>query len=164
MAIQVRPACEADIDALLNIHSVVQSLMANLAPDKVKPMVDPVAGRAFFTSKLRNPRSRVAIATSDGLPVGYVWFDICVWPETALARTRSYVLVNNLSVATAAQRQGVGSVLMRYVEQEAVRLGIDEVDVSHWAVNADAERFYRSLGFSVFMEVLSKKVPPEASR
>src|SRR5688572_10110369 len=84
---------KGDIDAVLDIHGVVQSLMANLRPDKVKPRVDSVAGRAFFTSKLRNPRSRVAIAISDGVPVGYVWFDISMWPETPLMRTRSYLLV-----------------------------------------------------------------------
>jgi ribosomal protein S18 acetylase RimI-like enzyme len=158
MPIEVRPAGESDIDAVLDIHGVVQGLMATLRPDKVKPTVDPVAGSAFFTSKLRNPRSRLAIATSDGVTVGYVWFDIGMWPESPLMRARSYVLVNNLSVAAAAQRQGVGSALMRYVEQEAAGLGIDEVDVSHWAVNAEAKRFYASLGFSVFMEVLSKKL------
>lgn len=68
------------------------------------------------------------------------------------------MIVNTLSVAAAAQRQGVGSALMHHVEQEAARLGIDEVDVGHWAVNAEAKLFYASLGFSVFMEVLSKKL------
>jgi GNAT superfamily N-acetyltransferase len=158
MPIEVRPASEADVDAILSIHEVVQKLMADLAPDKVKPAVDPEAGRRMLAAQLRHPKSRIAIAVSDGVPLGYVWFDIRAWQDTPMMRARTFLMVQNLAVKTTAQRQGVGTALMHYVEQEAAQLGIDEVNVGHWTVNAEAERFYAALGYSMFTSVLAKNV------
>ena len=133
--------------------------MANLRPDKVKPTVDPVAGSAFFAFTIAQPEK-----PNRDCHLEWSAGRLCLVRHRHVARNAHdagsllYVIVNNLSVAATGQRQGVGSALMGYVEQEAARLGIDEVDVSHWAVNTEAKLFYASLGFSAFMELLSKKL------
>lgn len=52
MPATVRPASEADLDALVRLNDAVQSLHAELYPDEFKEKPDAAALRAFFAARL----------------------------------------------------------------------------------------------------------------
>jgi ribosomal protein S18 acetylase RimI-like enzyme len=159
MPTTVRFAEEADIEALITLNTVVQSLHAALYPEDFKPIADPEGARAMFAARLAAPESGIAVAEVDEAPVGYVSFVIQPRPETALnpARPRLYV---HLCVAKPAQRKGIATELLRFVERHASAEGISEIALDVWAANVGAVKFFESIGFRTFNIVLRKQVSP----
>ena len=82
MSVEVRAALDVDLDALIQLNRVVQSLHAALYPGDFTPVVEPSAVRAFFAARLASPTSVIGIAQADRVPVGYVWFEVQARPET----------------------------------------------------------------------------------
>ena len=72
MPVEVRVASEADFAALIQLNQVVQSLHAELYPGDFKREVDLSAVTMFFAARLADPKSVIAIAEIDCVPVGYV--------------------------------------------------------------------------------------------
>jgi len=77
---------------LIQLNQTVQSVHAELYPEDFRRVVDLSSVRTFFTSRLGDPRSVIGIAAAEGVPVGYVWFDVQVRPETASNPPRSRIL------------------------------------------------------------------------
>jgi hypothetical protein len=71
MSVEVRAALEVDLDALIQLNHVVQSLHAVLYPGDFTQMVDPCAVRSFFAARLAGPKSAIGIAEADRVPIGY---------------------------------------------------------------------------------------------
>ncbi|HLH48362.1 MAG TPA: GNAT family N-acetyltransferase [Roseiarcus sp.] len=152
MPATVRPASEADIDALIRLNDAVQSLHAELYPDEFKPRPDASALRAFFAAHL----SAIALAELDGAAVGYVWREAQSRPETPFSPARPRLFVHHLAVAAQARRRGVGTALMRYVEQDAARQGLSEIALGVWTRNRDALAFFQARGFAETTATLRK--------
>ncbi|MBN8942427.1 MAG: GNAT family N-acetyltransferase [Rhizobiales bacterium] len=156
MPAKIRAASQADLDSLVALNQVVQSLHATLYPGDFKAAVDPAALRAYFAARLDGPHAGTAIAEIDAKPVGYVLFDVQVRPETPLTPNRARLYVQHIAVAPEARRCGVATALMRHVEARAMFEGIDEIALDTWAANHDAQRFFAALGFAVFNVALRK--------
>lgn len=160
MSATVRPASEADLDALVRLNDAVQSLHAKLYPDKFKQRPDPSALRAFFAPRL----PAIALAEIDGEAVGYVWREAQSRPETPFSPARPRLYVHHVAVAPRARRRGVGSALMRYVEQDAARQGLSEIALGVWTQNRDALAFFRARGFAETTATLQKALVGASSR
>lgn len=156
MPAAIRAASETDLDSLVRLNQVVQSLHAALYPDDFKAVVDPAAVRAYFAARLDGPHGGTAIAEADGKPVGYILFDVEVRPETPLTPDRARIYVQHIAVAPEARRRGVATALMRHVETRAIFEGIDEIALDCWAANRDAQCFFAAQGFAVFNVALRK--------
>ena len=68
MSVGVRAALDVDLDALIQLNRVVQSLHAALYPGDFTPVVEPSAVRAFFAARLASPTSAIGIAQADRVP------------------------------------------------------------------------------------------------
>jgi ribosomal protein S18 acetylase RimI-like enzyme len=158
MSVVVRAALEADLDALISLNQVVQSLHAALYPRDFKPTIDRSAVKALFAARLAAPESGIGIAEVNRTAVGYVWFEVQARQETAFNPFRARIYVHNISVAPDARRRGVATALMRYVQRRAASEGIDEIALDTWVANLDARRFFEALGFAEFNVVLRKKL------
>ena len=119
MSVEVRAALEVDLDALIQLNHVVQSLHAVLYPGDFTQMVDPCAVRSFFAARLAGPKSAIGIAEADRVPVGYVWFEVQARPETPFTPPRHRIYVHHIAVAPEARRRGIATALMHYVEHQA---------------------------------------------
>ena len=156
MSAEVRAALETDLDALMQLCKVVQSLHVALYPGDFKPALDPSALRAYFAERLTSPTNAIGIAEADGVVVGYVSFDVQARPATTFSLPRSRIYVHQIVVAPAARRRGIATALMRHVEQRAVAEGIGEIALNTWADNSDAQRFFPSQGFTAFNVMMRK--------
>jgi hypothetical protein len=65
MSLDVRDATHADINTLIRLNEVVQSLHAALYPDAFKRLADPPAARAFFAERMADPKSSITIVETD---------------------------------------------------------------------------------------------------
>ena len=147
MAVNVRTASAADLSVLIRLNQIVQNLHAALYPEDFKEVADPSAVEAFFAERLIDPKCAIGIAEADGVPVGYVWFELQVRPETPFTPSRQRIYVHHVSVAPEALRRGIATALLYFVEQRAASENIHEIALDTWSANLDAQHFFGSLGF-----------------
>ncbi len=157
-SIEVRTAKKDDLDALVELNRPVQNLHARLYPNDFRADTDDAEVRQFFEARLAASGSTVIIAEISGKPVGYIWFDVRPRPENAFKLARPCIYIHQISVGPDARRQGVGTVLMRYVERQAMSQGIPEIDLDTWAANHEAHAFFEAHGFAKFNMVLRRPV------
>lgn len=94
--------------------------------------------RQMYEDDLRNPQSRIYLArTGDGRAVGYcaVWLIL------------DELHINNVAVADAARRQGVGSALVRHAMSRAAGEGAVVATLEVRRANQAARELYGRLGF-----------------
>lgn len=65
--------------------------------------------------------------------------------------------VESLYVEEAFRRQGVGRQLIRFIEETAMKMGIQHFHINAEAVNQGAVIFYRKLGYEDAGEILLEK-------
>lgn len=154
MAVLVRPASEADLDAVVELNGFVQELHERLYPDDFKQAPDADGVRAFFVARL----SAIAVAESKNAIVGYVWYEAQSLPETSFSPAKPRLYVHHLSVAPSARRRGVGAALMRHVELLATAQGLPEIALGAWAANSVAMDFFAAQGFVQITATLRKRL------
>jgi ribosomal protein S18 acetylase RimI-like enzyme len=158
MDVLVRTASEADLDTLVALNRVVQSLHADMEPAHFKAEVEDRDVRAFFADRLRIRRNRFSLAEAGGRPAGYVWFETQDLPESPFAFPQRRLYVHHIGVGASVRRQGVASALLRHVEAEAAAAGIACIVLSVWASNEHARTFFSAQGFAPLNLLLTKTV------
>lgn len=97
--------------------------------------------------EIADPAMRVQLAELDGTLAGFCKLVLaCGWPEHA--RGRVAVELKQLYVAPDLLGGGIGAALTAWALAEAAALGADEVQLSVWSGNTDAQRFYARHGFA----------------
>jgi ribosomal protein S18 acetylase RimI-like enzyme len=130
MAPRIRPFAEPDLDALADIHAEAFTRQRH--------------SREWITCNARAyPRMRLFVAELEGAVRGFV-----LWTEKSGFRDRVVLELEQIAVAAAYRRRGLGAALVREsLPQVATGLAargaaIDTVVVSTRADN-DAQRLYR---------------------
>jgi GNAT superfamily N-acetyltransferase len=150
--IAVRDLEEKDLPAVVD-------LLCQLAEHAGGGQVDPrrVDARRIFALMRGAPEVYANwIAESDGRVVGF----LSVVFYCTLFHPGGTALINELVVDRGARGQGVGGLLVRRAEQEAIRRGMDELEVGTERANAAALRFYRTRGFGEEYILLGKECAP----
>ncbi|WP_020176480.1 GNAT family N-acetyltransferase [Methyloferula stellata] len=155
-SLSVRPADEADIDAIGRINQTVQRLHAELEPELFKAVTDEVEVSAYFAAQLSAPQHQFRVAEIDGLIAGYVWFEKQETADTPFTFPTRRFYVHHIAVDTAARRRGVASALLRNIEAEARAEGITKLVLATWATNQVAQAFFTSQSFRPFILMLQK--------
>jgi ribosomal protein S18 acetylase RimI-like enzyme len=105
-----------------------------------------------YRAHLADPRSRLALAESDGAPAGYAL--IHAPSEFASESDASHPLaLHQLYCAPGMTGRGTGAALMEWALGEARSLGCDAVQLSVFSENYAAQRFYARYGFSKVAEI-----------
>lgn len=126
---QVRPARNADIDALLRLEE------AAFPGDRLtrREFRDAIRSRATVTLAATVPPGE-----GDAL-AGYVFMQTRRGSETAR--------ITSLAVAESAGRRGLGRLLVESAEAEALRRGCSRIRLEVRADNGRAARLYRAAGY-----------------
>ena len=153
MTIVVRVASDADLDTLVRLNQVVQTVHAELYPDDFMATADAQGVKNLLAPKLAN----LAIGEIAGAPVGYIWFDVQTRPASPFSPARRRLYVHHLSVAPDARRRGVAAALIAHAEAYAEGEDLDEIALSHWAANTGAQQFFAAQGFTPYQLLLRKR-------
>ena len=113
-------------------------LLNNIAEDVFD---DPIVGSSA-QEFLSDARHRLAVALDGDLVVGFVSAVIYVHPN----KPTPELWINEIAVAPAHQRQGIGKALMQAILEEAKRSGCREVWVLTERTNLPAMAMYKSVG------------------
>jgi ribosomal protein S18 acetylase RimI-like enzyme len=159
MPLHIRAATSEDAAILAKLNEPVQNLHAALCPSDFKGDFDAAKVASFFEARVAaGPESSIAIAEQDGVPIGYIWFEISARPENAFKPPQSFVYIHHISVAADARRRGVASAMLAYATGKAHAAGVDEVRLDTWVANVEAQRFFEARGFAPFIVMLRRPV------
>lgn len=107
---------------------------------------DTVAG------EIVDPNLRIMLAERDGRLMGYCKLSmVCGWPEHAQGQRA--IELKQFYTAPDATGQGIGGLLMEWALGEAAAFGADEVQLSVYAHNPGAQKFYARYGFTKVADI-----------
>ena len=105
---------------------------------------DLAAARQFLADRLSRDESVVLIAQgSDDAAIGFVQ----LLPSFSSILAAPIYLLNDLFVAPAARRRGVGTVLLNAAAQAGRAAGAVRLELSTAITNISAQRLYEALGW-----------------
>ena len=144
-AVVVTPTTDFKLIARLN--ETVQALHRQRYPELFKEY-SYEAVEIFFKKLLKQKSWHALVVTYAKEPVGYALFCERNYAHNPFRRGFRVVHLDQLSFIGAYQRQGLGSKVMTYIEEFARQRGAQQIELSYWERNVEAEGFYQKLGFS----------------
>ena len=147
--VTLRAALSADAPALaaLGRDSFIAKFGAMYRAPDLAAFLSQTHGDAFVAREITNPQARYGLAERAGTLVGYCKLGLaCGWPEHA--RGHHAIELKQLYTAPGLTGGGIGGALIEWALAQAAALGADEIQLSVWSGNSDAQRFYRRYGFA----------------
>jgi ribosomal protein S18 acetylase RimI-like enzyme len=152
----LRPATVEDLPALVTLARAgfSDAFGHNYAPEDLAAFLDEHRSPARVGASIADPDVQVMLACDDDGLIGYCTtyfrkgFD--ERPEPRPARP---ALLGQLYCASDATGRGVGAALIEDALAEARQRGCDAVQLSVWAENLGAQRFYARYGFEKVADI-----------
>ena len=130
--IAVRQAVLADLEVIADLFDQYRQFQGRAS--------DLAACHAFLHDRFNHAESAVFIATVDERPAGFAQL-YPSFSSTALARV---FILNDLFVSESGRRRGVGSALLKAVEDYAWSLGSCRVSLNVAQGNGQAQELYKA--------------------
>ena len=152
--VTLHPALPADAPALAELgrDSFIAKFGPMYRPDDLAAFLAEQHSPQIVAGQLADPVYRVVLAVREGTLAGYCKLVLaCGWPEHA--RGSKAIELKQLYTAPGATGGGIGSALMDWALAEARAEGADEVQLSVFSGNTDAQRFYHRYGFAKVADI-----------
>ena len=147
---KIRQAISTDSLLLSSLCVDVQSLHAKHHPDFFKTPTSDDFAMTFFSEMLADPAVSIFIAEENGQALGSILCKLVERPENPFTYTMRYLLVDQISVRPAAQRKGVGKMLIQRAIVLALELNLRRIQLDSWGFNTEAHAFFEKMGFEKF--------------
>ncbi len=146
----LRPATPDDLPALalLGTEAFVAKFGHLYKPDDLTSFLAEYRTVEAYRRQLADPGTRIQLAEEAGELLGYCLVVLGEgFDERPLPQPENPATLSQLYCAPAALGRGIGSALMEWILAETRRWGADAVQLSVYAENHDAQRFYARYGF-----------------
>lgn len=153
----LRPAIPADLPALsqLATNSFIAKFGALYSPEDLASFLGENLSEAAFAADLANPDRLIQLADDDGQLLAFCKIgQTCGFPDHA--RGNRVMELKQLYADAAATGMGIGGQLMDWAMAEFAARGADEVQLSVYAENHGAHRFYSRYGFAKVADITFK--------
>jgi ribosomal protein S18 acetylase RimI-like enzyme len=154
---QIRAAGANDLATIETLFEELDAFHRVRMPERFRASAGPPRSPEHLLKLLQDP-SAILLAEDDADALGFVHLAVRDAPEVPLFVPRRFVVVENLVVAERARRRGVGRELMAEANAWARSRGATALELGVYALNADANAFYRALGYDVLLYRLSRPV------
>lgn len=148
LPIRVRLASMRDYEELVALFDDLDELHRQARPDMFQPFPPPARTREQIASWLAQPDSTVLVAQSAEGVVGLAVLLTRPVSQLAGAVPRKVIELDNLVVRADQRGRRVGRRLLAAVVEWSRQRRATHVEVAVHAFNGDAERFYKSFGFT----------------
>ena len=157
--VEIRRAVVDDLPAIARLNDDVQGFHAAAHADLFKPASAGDEIAAWFVGALAKPGAHLLVGTIGGELVGYIYGLVTSYPENPFRHPLQLGLVDQLSVRPAFQRQGYGEALLDAMLAIFRAAGITRIELSVWAFNESARRFYEGRGFATTQYRMGLQMP-----
>lgn len=146
----LRPASPDDLPALARLGS--EAFVAKFGhlykPEDLQSFLAEYRTVEAYRRQLADPGTRIQLAMDGDQLLGYCLIVLGKgFDERPLPHPARPVSLSQLYCAPEAVGRGIGTALMDWILAEARRWGADAVQLSVYAGNTDAQRFYYRYGF-----------------
>jgi GNAT superfamily N-acetyltransferase len=142
-SVVVRRASQADLGALLALYEELAGTKITAAP------CDRATSKRVLADILADQRRELVVALVDSQVVGTA--DFLIVPNLTY-HGRPWAIVENVVVADAARRTGVGKALMEHLIELARTAGCCMLQLISGKHRVEAHDFYRSMNFDAAAE------------
>jgi ribosomal protein S18 acetylase RimI-like enzyme len=142
----IRPALPDDLASLVQLGLSIQGLHAEHLPE-LFTQPDPESLTTFFRDRLHDD-SHVLVAARGSELVGYLYADVIEREANSFKHASSVLYIQHIAIASAAQRQHLGSRLMDSAVELGRQRGVSAIRLDSWSFNTTAHAFFASQGFS----------------
>jgi len=142
-SVVVRRASHPDLDAVLSLYAELAGAKLSAAPG------DRAGAEPVLVEILADPRRELTVAELDGRIVGTA--DLLIVPSLN-HHGQPWAIVENVVVAQAARRKGVGRALMEHLIALARGAGCCKLQLLSGKHRAQAHALYRSVGLEAVAE------------
>lgn len=152
----LRPATPDDLPALARLgREAFVAKFGHLYSEKdLAAFLDEYRTEAAYRNAMADPGTRIQLAEADGRLLGYC---LLVLGKGFDERPRPWptrpATLSQLYCAPEALGRGTGSALMEWVLAECRNWGADAIQLSVYAQNHGAQRFYERYGFSRIADI-----------
>jgi diamine N-acetyltransferase len=153
----LRSATAADIPALsrLGTDSFVAKFGSMYRAEDLAAFLTQSYSQTVIAAELANPDRLYRLAERDGKLLAYCKLGLsCSFPQ--FARGSKVLELKQLYALSEATGIGIGGALMDWAMAEFASREADEVQISVFSGNLDAQRFYRRYGFEKVADVTFK--------
>lgn len=155
--LNLRAATEADISAIS--HLATESFIAKFGhlytEANLNAFLEENLSEPAIAAELANPDRVYQLAEADGRLVGYCKIGLkCGFPEHA--RGQKVMELKQLYAASDATGMGIGKAMMDWAMDQFAQRGADEAQLSVYAYNDGAHRFYHRYGFAKVADITFK--------
>jgi ribosomal protein S18 acetylase RimI-like enzyme len=153
--VEIRRAVAADVSAIARLNGDVQRLHAAAHGQLFKPAGEGEAILSWFATALAKPGAHLLIGAVEGELVGYIYGQVTPYPENPFRYPLEIGLIDQLSIRPTFQRRGYGEALLDALLAIFREAGLAQVELSVWAFNESARRFYERRGFATVQHRMS---------
>ena len=145
-SLTVRRARAGDEETLLQLNACVQDLHVAERPDFFR-VTDREAALEAYRAGIEELSPRIWIAELDGKAVGYTVAQLRERSGNPFCRPQRSCEIDQIAVEPQARRRGVARALIERAVEDVHAIGIDDIELTVWAFNEDAQRAFAKLGF-----------------
>jgi len=152
----LRPATPDDLPALaqLGTDAFVAKFGHLYKPEDLAAFLAEYRNEAAYRRQMADPGTRIMLAEDDGELLGYCLLVLGEgFDERPLPHPQKPATLSQLYCAPAALGRGTGSALMKWILAEMHAWGGDAIQLSVYAENHDAQRFYERFGFTKVADI-----------
>ncbi|CAN7575357.1 GNAT family N-acetyltransferase [Paenibacillus sp. LjRoot153] len=154
MELRLRSATWDDYDAVNTIIREGQEEHADALPDRFARL-DHVVAMGWYRSFSDRAEKEIIVAELGLEIVGVAMLEMKQSPNYEALVPRKYAYLNELAVASAHQRQGIGKRLYHAAVDWARARDAESLELNVWEFNERALLFYASLGMQTLNRTLT---------
>ena len=151
----IRAASLEDYAGVCRLLDGVDALHHANLPWMFQQPAEPPRTAAYFAGLLNGADSAVYVADAGSI-VGVAYGFMRAAPELPIFVQQRWGVLDGLAVDATWRRRGLGSSLVRAIEAWAIGAGAAWVELSVYDFNAEARRFYETLGYLPLRTVVRK--------
>lgn len=154
-ALLLRLAAPDDTAALADLgRRAITAKFGHLyKPEDFATFLDEAHSEAKVAKEIADPGMRVAVIEEDGALVAFCKLVLRSTMPAGHSDARSPLELKQLYTDPARIGGGLGAKLMDWAQAQAEEVGADEIQLSVYSENPEAQRFYHRYGFSKIADI-----------
>ena len=155
-ALKIRFARKEELEQVNKLRKQVNDLHVAGKPDVFKPGFSDEL-RDYIFAIWEDPRKDIVVAERSGTICGFAVLNHITRPESPFMFERDFLDIDEFGVDISFRRQGIATVMIRFIRDYAREKGFQKLELNMWEFNRDALAFYEAAGFTTYRRYMEIK-------
>ncbi len=154
----IRKAVWGDLSNILKIKKQTHQIYVEKRPD-IYVDSEILYTEHFLKSFFANDQKIILVALLDNEIVAYSFLE-CVHVQLPMMAERKYTYIHDFSVSEKYRRQGVATLMLKYIETYTIRKGVSKIELAVHLFSEEAVKLYEKNGFNSRAIRMEKELKP----